>query len=151
MNKDKQDTVLFYNKYWKSWNDVYDGHFDSTLNTSFDITRRRSIILQLIDEYPRNNTLRVIDVGCGNGYMSKEFSQLVGQSGKVFAIDRSKEAIEELKKEIMVTNIEPMEADITNKTPIADKSIDLIYLSTVFHIFSKEQIAHFQKVSRPFP
>jgi ubiquinone/menaquinone biosynthesis C-methylase UbiE len=87
----------------------------------------------------------IMDVGCGNGYMSKEFSKLVHPSGKVFALDREKEAIETLKEETRRTNIEPMEVDITNKTPIDDKSVDLIYLSTVFHIFSKEQIGGFQK------
>ena len=87
----------------------------------------------------------IMDVGCGNGYMSKEFSRLVQQSGKVFALDSAKEAIEKLKRETMGTNIEPMEADITRKTPVADKSVDLIYLSTVFHHFSKEQIDNFQK------
>jgi ubiquinone/menaquinone biosynthesis C-methylase UbiE len=87
----------------------------------------------------------VMDVGCGNGYMSKEFSKLVHPSGKVFALDRAKEAMKKLKEETRGTNIEPMEVDITKKTPLDDKSVDLIYLSTVFHIFSKEQIAGFQK------
>ena len=88
---------------------------------------------------------RIIDVGCGNGYMSKEFSKLVHQSGKVFALDCAKKAIEKLKEETGGTNIEPIEADITKMTPIDGKSIDLIYLSTIFHIFSKEQIESFQK------
>lgn len=87
----------------------------------------------------------IVDVGCGNGYMSKEFSKLVHQSGKVFALDSAKRAIEKLKEETKGTNIEPIEADITQKTPIDEKSVDLIYLSTVFHIFSKEQIVSFQK------
>jgi len=68
----------------------------------------------------------IMDVGCGNGYMSKEFSRLVQQSGKVFALDSAKEAIEKLKRETMGSNIEPIEADITRKTPVADKSVDLI-------------------------
>lgn len=87
----------------------------------------------------------IVDVGCGNGYMSKEFSRLVLQSGKVFALDRAKERIEKLKEETPGTNIEPREADITKKIPVDDKSADLIYLSTVFHIFAKEQIDNFQK------
>jgi ubiquinone/menaquinone biosynthesis C-methylase UbiE len=87
----------------------------------------------------------IMDVGCGNGYMSKEFSKLVHQSGKVFAIDREKEAIKKLKEETKGTNIEPMVADITKKTPIDDQSVDLIYLAAVFHIFTKVQIREFQK------
>jgi ubiquinone/menaquinone biosynthesis C-methylase UbiE len=87
----------------------------------------------------------ILDVGCGNGYMSKEFSKLVHQSGKVFSLDRAKEVIEKLKEETRGTNIKPIEADITKKTPLDDKSVDLIYLATVFHIFTKEQIGGFQK------
>ena len=41
----------------------------------------------------------ILDAGCGNGYMSKEFSRLLHQSGKVYALDPDEEAIENLKKE----------------------------------------------------
>lgn len=85
----------------------------------------------------------IIDVGCGNGYMTKEFSRLVNGTGKVFALDQSKESIEALERETKGTNIIPIEADIT-KNEINDSSIDLIYLSTVFHIFSDEQRRKFQ-------
>jgi ubiquinone/menaquinone biosynthesis C-methylase UbiE len=87
----------------------------------------------------------ILDVGCGNGYMAKEFSRLLNNTGKVYALDQSKEAIELLKKEIKEANISPIEADITKKTGIEDSSIDLIYLSTVFHIFSDKQKENFQK------
>lgn len=99
----------------------------------------------ILDELEITSGQKILDVGCGNGYMSKEFSKLVQQSGKVFAIDRAGQAIEKLKEKTRGTNIEPIEGDITKGTPIEDTSIDLIYLSTVFHIFSKEQIAGFQK------
>jgi len=85
----------------------------------------------------------IIDVGCGNGYMTREFSRLVGNTGKIYALDRATEAIEILKNETKGTNILPIEADITRKTEIKDHSIDLIYLSTVFHIFSDEQKVNF--------
>jgi len=87
----------------------------------------------------------ILDAGCGNGYMSKEFSRLLHNSGKVYALDPDREALEELKKEAQGTNIEPIEADITETTPINQSSVDLIYLSTVFHGFTKDQIANFNK------
>jgi ubiquinone/menaquinone biosynthesis C-methylase UbiE len=43
------------------------------------------------------------------------------------------------------TNIEPIETDITTTTPLAKSSVDLIYLSTVLHGFSKDQIESFNK------
>lgn len=87
----------------------------------------------------------ILDAGCGNGYMAKEFSILLGGKGKVYALDPDEEAIEILKEETRGTNIEPIVADITKPTLIKDSSIDLIYMSTVFHGLSKDQIPGFQK------
>jgi ubiquinone/menaquinone biosynthesis C-methylase UbiE len=33
----------------------------------------------------------ILDAGCGNGCMSKEFSKLLNNTGKVYALDPSKE------------------------------------------------------------
>ena len=90
----------------------------------------------------------ILDAGCGNGYMSKNFSNLLDNTGKVYALDPDKVAIEKLKEEIKGTNIEPIKGDITKRTQIEESSIDLIYLSTVFHGFSKDQIDGFQKEAK---
>jgi len=87
----------------------------------------------------------ILDAGCGSGYMSKEFSKILNNTGKVYALDPDKAAIEMLKKETKGTNIEPIVGDITKKTKIEDSSVDLIYLSTVFHGFSEGEIDGFQK------
>jgi ubiquinone/menaquinone biosynthesis C-methylase UbiE len=87
----------------------------------------------------------IIDAGCGNGYMAKEFSRLLKGSGKVYALDVGGELIEKLKKETEQTNIEAMEADITKTVPIENCSADLIYLSNVFHGFSDAQMESFLK------
>ena len=86
----------------------------------------------------------ILDAGCGNGYMSKEFSRLLNQTGKVFALDPDGEAIEKLTKETQGSNIEAIEADITTTTPLEKSSIDLIYLSTVLHGFTKDEIESFK-------
>jgi ubiquinone/menaquinone biosynthesis C-methylase UbiE len=87
----------------------------------------------------------ILDAGCGNGYMSKEFSKSLNHTGKVYALDPDKEAIKRLKQETQGTNIETIVGDITKRTPIVGASVDLIYLSTVFHGFSKDDIGGFQK------
>ena len=87
---------------------------------------------------------RVLDAGCGNGYMTKEFIKIVGDKGKVFAIDPDEESIMTLTQELAETNAEAIVADVTKQTCIAENSIDLIYLSTVLHGFSKEQQRGFQ-------
>jgi ubiquinone/menaquinone biosynthesis C-methylase UbiE len=87
----------------------------------------------------------ILDAGCGNGYMSKEFSKLLNNTGKVYALDSDQEAIEILVQKTKGTNIDAIVGDITKRTQIEGASVDLIYLSTVFHGFSKGDIDGFQK------
>jgi ubiquinone/menaquinone biosynthesis C-methylase UbiE len=110
-------------------------------NTTENLLNKKAILRAL----DIRSGQRIMDVGCGNGYMTKEFSKLVGPLGQVVALDSAREAIETLKAETGGTNIEPIEADITKTTPLREESVELIYLATVFHIFSKEQIVGFQK------
>jgi ubiquinone/menaquinone biosynthesis C-methylase UbiE len=90
----------------------------------------------------------ILDAGCGNGYMSKAFARVMNHTGKVYALDPDREAIETLKEETKGTNIETIIADITKKIPIEEASIDLIYLSTVIHGFQGDQISNFQKEAK---
>ncbi len=85
----------------------------------------------------------ILDAGCGNGYMSKVFSSKVTQSGKVYAMDPDAEAIEALRIETQGTNIEAIEGDITKPILLNQSSVDLIYVSTVIHGFSKQQTQDF--------
>lgn len=82
----------------------------------------------------------VVDAGCGNGYMSKVFSDEVTRSGKVYALDPDKHFLKIIENETRGTNIVTIEGDITKPTQINESSIDIVYISTVIHIFSKQQI-----------
>ena len=88
----------------------------------------------------------ILDAGCGNGYMAKKFSKLVGNTGKIYALDPDKGSIAKLKEEVEKnSNINALVGDITKRTDLKDSAIDLVYLSTVFHIFSDIQIVGFEK------
>ncbi len=87
----------------------------------------------------------ILDAGCGNGYMAKEFANIVGDTGKVYALDPDSQVIEVLKSETAGTNIEAFVGDITKETRLATVSLDLIYLSTVIHGFSKTEMVGFLK------
>jgi ubiquinone/menaquinone biosynthesis C-methylase UbiE len=105
----------------------------------------KGIILRELNILPGQT---ILDAGCGNGYMSKEFSRILNNTGKVYALDPDREAIEELRRQTERTNIEAITGDITRTTPLEASSIDLIYLSTVFHGFTKDEIQGFQKEAR---
>ncbi|MGD8719030.1 MAG: class I SAM-dependent methyltransferase [Candidatus Zixiibacteriota bacterium] len=87
----------------------------------------------------------VLDVGCGDGYMAREFSRAAGDAGKVYALERHEDVIEQLRAELKGTNVTPVKGDITEDTGIDAASVDLIYLSTVFHIFNDEQVDAFRR------
>ena len=65
-----------------------------------------------------------IDIGCGIGYFSIPASKIVGPKGKVYALDRSIEMLEELKKRIIEKKIE-------NIMPILTKDYDFIIDSEI--------------------
>lgn len=91
----------------------------------------------------------ILDAGCGNGYMAKEFAGLTGETGTVYALDPDTASIGTLKAETVGTVIEPFVGDITRETRLQAASIDLIYLSTVIHGFSEAQMEGFlQEVLR---
>lgn len=91
----------------------------------------------------------ILDAGCGNGYMSKEFSKLVESTGKVYAIDIDEQSIRQLKSEFEGSNIIVIHGDVTKRTAIDDSSIDIVYLSTVFHGFTISQKKGFlQEIKR---
>ena len=102
----------------------------------------KEIILQELDILPGQT---ILDAGCGNGYMSKEFAKVLNNTGKIYALDPDAGAIEVLKKEVHDTNIIPLLGDITQETPIPANSVDLLYLATVFHGFSKIELDGFNK------
>lgn len=105
----------------------------------------KEIILQELNILPEQT---ILDAGCGNGYMSKEFSRILTATGKVYALDPDQKAIDALREETKETNITPILGDITQKTEIAAGSVDLVYLATVLHGFAKSQIDGFLKEVR---
>ena len=91
----------------------------------------------------------ILDAGCGNGYMSKLFSNQVTPAGKVYALDKDQYFLKALKNETQGTNIKTMLGDISRPTQLNESSIDIIYISTVLHVFSQHQMQDFlQEVRR---
>jgi len=86
----------------------------------------------------------ILDAGCGNGYMSKEFSRRVGNTGNVCALDPEEISIATLRAETAGTNIVAIVGDITVTTSLPASGFDLVYLSTVVHGFSPEQFTRFE-------
>ena len=79
-----------------------------------------------------------LDAGCGDGYISIAASNLVGDQGKIYALDVYPESIETVKKEIKdkkLDNTDAILADISKNIPLDSDSIDIVLMANVLHGF----------------
>jgi len=92
---------------------------------------------------PRANILRevgirpgfqVLDYGCGPGSYILPLAELVGKSGRIYAVDihlLAVQAVQRLVSKKRLTNVEVIHSDC--KTGLADESINVVLLYDVFH------------------
>ena len=77
----------------------------------------------------------ILEVGCGPGFFTLPAAKIVGEEGKIYAIDINPFAIKKIEKKIAnagIKNIVPMIVDVT-KTSMEDNSIDLAFFFGVIH------------------
>jgi ubiquinone/menaquinone biosynthesis C-methylase UbiE len=95
----------------------------------------------------------VCDLGCGNGFYTLKLARLVGDKGRVIAVDIQREMLGLLKDraaEEKVTNIEPVLGTVVDpKLPAG--VVDLVLLVDVYHEFSnpEEMLAAIHKSLKP--
>jgi ubiquinone/menaquinone biosynthesis C-methylase UbiE len=91
----------------------------------------------------------VIDYGCGTGACIKDASLMVGEKGKVYAVDVHEmaiESVEKLKNKHTLANVVTVLSD-GKKTDIPDNTADLIYALDMFHMV-KETAPFLNELSR---
>jgi ubiquinone/menaquinone biosynthesis C-methylase UbiE len=97
--------------------------------------------------FPRKNVLKevgirpgfhVLDFGCGPGAYIMETAHLVGQSGKIYALDIHPLAIKkvrEITSKMHLGNVETILSDCETELP--NNSVDVILLYDIFHDLSE--------------
>jgi ubiquinone/menaquinone biosynthesis C-methylase UbiE len=117
-------------------------------NSSFDLIDAEKAFA-MIDVKPDSHFL---DLACGLGHYSIEVSTKIGEKGVVYAVDLWQEGIDALKREIGkrgIENIKPIVADMRNRLPIEERSIDSCLLATILHDLSKsDQESTLQEIVR---
>lgn len=87
---------------------------------------------------------QVGDFGCGAGYFTALFAQVVGPEGRVKAIDVQEEVLQEAKEFVSQAgykNVDYILADLEEKTSLPDFSLDLVFISQVlFQVEKPEKI-----------
>ena len=82
----------------------------------------------------------ILDYGCGPGSFSLAAAQLVGKSGKIFALDIHPLALKKVKKKI--TQLEYSNIEIINSdchTGLVDNSVDIALLFDIIHMLSEPE------------
>ena len=88
----------------------------------------------IVAEVGLREGFHVLDYGCGPGGYVKPVADLVGESGRIYALDISPLAIQMVKKtaaENQLTNVETILSD--SNTGLPDDSMDAVLLYDVFH------------------
>jgi len=100
--------------------------------------------LQIIESLALRRGDIVADFGSGAGAYVFAASKLVGDKGKVYAIDNHKEILEKINTEAEkknIINIDTILTDIQEKVPVESLSCDLIILSnTLGELHSPEKV-----------
>jgi ubiquinone/menaquinone biosynthesis C-methylase UbiE len=101
-----------------------------------DRRRRMQPPDKLIERSGIRPGMTVLDLGCGSGAFTTFVARVVGDKGKVYAIDVQAEMLKQLERKLArpenrdITNVELKEASAYN-LPFEDEALDLVYMVTV--------------------
>lgn len=87
--------------------------------------------------------MTAVDVGCGVGYFTIPAAKIVGENGKIYAIDVQEEMINKLKQKKLPSNVFPILTENDYRFPVADKISDFTFLAFVVH--ENEDVEKFLK------
>jgi len=119
---------------------------------SFKIFKRKDKILKMLVETNIKPGDIILDFGCGPGNFSIPAAQIVGDKGKVFAVDMHPLSAQFVQKNAQKANVTNVETILTScKTGINENSVDIILLFDVFHYFKdiKSIFTELHKVLKP--
>ena len=92
--------------------------------------------------------MRVADVGAGSGFFTIPIAKMVGNEGKVFAIDIQEGMIAILNEKLKRLKIKNVEALLSTeeRIPLPDESVDLAFLAQTLH--ELEDYATLEEIGR---
>jgi len=78
----------------------------------------------------------VLDFGCGSGIYTIPAARIVGETGRVYGLDKNWRKLAELGqkvKKIGLMNVEKIRTSGELEIPLGEKSVDVVLLYDVFH------------------
>lgn len=98
-----------------------------------------------------------MDVGCGDGHVTMDAYDMMGDDATIYAVDVYEPSIEDLKKDLKkdgITNIIPLQANVADKIAVDDEVVDICLMINVFHHFVgtqtvPEAIRELKRITKP--
>jgi len=82
----------------------------------------------------------VLDFGCGEGHYTIPAAAVVERDGKVYALDKDRDALDKLEKAIEQNKIENIKLiENSSKIPLKDNSVDVVLCYDVIHYANREE------------
>ena len=97
-----------------------------------------SQVIEVLERIGIRRGQTILDFGCGYGTYTIPAAKIVGEQGRVYALDKDKEALDELMQKAELAglkNIERMETSGELDIELTDESVDVVLLFDVFHSF----------------
>ena len=109
--------------------------------------------LRLLELVPLVREQRILDLGCGTGFLSVELAERSGRGSRVVALDPWSEALERLRRKLRFRGIENVEVvpGRAEALPLADGSFDVVVCNLGIHNVDDPQVAlrECERVLRP--
>ena len=97
---------------------------------------------ELIEKLSLEKNMKILDLGCGTGYLSSMMADCVGPEGKVVAIDPNRSRLDIAEKQYSRSNLVFLEA---NDVTLPEDQYDLVFATYVLH-WIQNKTAVFNKV-----
>jgi ubiquinone/menaquinone biosynthesis C-methylase UbiE len=95
---------------------------------------------EILSDVGIESGFHVLDFGCGPGAYTESISKMVGNNGKVYALDLHPRAIQSVQNMISKKNLTNVETILSDtQTGLPDESVDIVLLYDVFHMLQKPQ------------
>ena len=91
----------------------------------------------------------VLDFGCGSGTYAIPAAKIIGDKGKVYALDKDSEVLNELMRKAELArlkNIERIHTSGESKVNLANNSIDVVLLFDVLHPYYFPEVVERRKL-----
>ena len=108
---------------------------------------------ELLEWADVNKNATVADIGCHEGYLSMHLARVVGQDGKVYAVDVREDRLEKLRKNASKRQIENIEATLGDydDPKLPENKLDVVFVVDAYHEMTeyRTMLSHIHKSLKP--